>query len=329
MQKCIVVLGMHRSGTSALMGVLNILGVDLGLTLMKRAEGNPKGFFENDHITQVNDKILRGLISSWDDVFSLPENWCDQECLKQYKEETVGIMKNEFRGDIFGIKDPRMSKLLPFWNGIFEELNIKPYHLITLRNPLEVANSLEKRNKFSTEKSTVLWMNYMLDAEFHSRNYPRAFISFDELLNNPEKIINKISKTFNINFPKVYPYIKGDIEQFLEPSLKHYTFKSDDKNESLLECISDYYHLLQDLANEENLFKKGENNENKMSKIDEIRKYFLMISRYFYNADITDIKKNVLQKDQLIQELLNSISWKLTKPFREIQSFLKSVFSLH
>ena len=54
-----------------------------------------------------------------------------------------------------------------------------------------------------------------------------------------------------------------------------------------------------------------------------------MISRYFYNADITDIKKNVLQKDQLIQELLNSISWKLTKPFREIQSFLKSVFSLH
>ena len=55
MQKCIVVLGMHRSGTSVLMGVLSMLGVELGLNLMAPTEGNPRGYFENQSICELND----------------------------------------------------------------------------------------------------------------------------------------------------------------------------------------------------------------------------------------------------------------------------------
>ncbi|MBE9481821.1 MAG: sulfotransferase family protein, partial [Bacteroidetes bacterium] len=66
MQKCIFILGMHRSGTSAITGVLKILGVNLGSSLMPPLEDNPKGYFENLNVFKVNEEILGSINSSWD-----------------------------------------------------------------------------------------------------------------------------------------------------------------------------------------------------------------------------------------------------------------------
>ncbi|MEM4256652.1 MAG: hypothetical protein QW746_04990, partial [Thermoplasmata archaeon] len=247
-KKCIVVTGMHRSGTSALMGVLNILGIDLGFSYLNPKEDNPKGFFENISISNINEKILKSLNSSWDDVFFLPENWWNSEHLFPYKEEIIQIIKHEFNEKtIFGIKDPRISRLLPLWNDIFKELSIEPYYIISLRNPLEIAMSLKMRNGFSNEKSMILWMVYMLDAEIYSRNFKRIFITFDELLRNVKDVILKISNVFNVAFPKTYHDVKRDLERFLDPNLKHYTF-SQEKSFILLEPIQELYFLLLSLT---------------------------------------------------------------------------------
>jgi len=66
---------MHRSGTSALAGVLKILGLESGGNLMKPLDSNPKGFFENEKIFEINDGILHSLHSRWDDTDELPDNW--------------------------------------------------------------------------------------------------------------------------------------------------------------------------------------------------------------------------------------------------------------
>jgi hypothetical protein len=86
-EKCVLVLGMHRSGTSALTGILNILGADLGLNMMKAAEDNERGFFENRSIYNINEKILESLGSSWDSPFPLPENW--------WREKRMDACRNE------------------------------------------------------------------------------------------------------------------------------------------------------------------------------------------------------------------------------------------
>lgn len=284
MQKCVVILGMHRSGTSALMGALNTLGVDIGITLMKPAEDNPKGFFENDHISRMNEKILESLISSWDDTFPLPENWWEQEWIRLYKKEISGIIEHEMKSDMIGIKDPRMCRLLPFWNPLFEKLRIKPYYILVVRNPLEVAYSLKKRNSFSVGKSLLLWMSYMLDAEFYSRQFPRVFISYDDLLKKPERTFNYITEKLGIRLPKSYEDVRNKVEQFLEPNLKHHTFGGS-VNEELLKHIFDYYNMLLCLCG------SVETSSNVLSEIDGIRQRHLNLLNNFYNDDIRNAIK--------------------------------------
>ncbi len=224
-QDCIIVFGMHRSGTSTLMGLLNILGVKLGPNLMNPAEDNPKGFFENNSIVQVNEKILRSLNSSWHDLFSFSGDWWNQEYLNVYKKEIIENIAKEFKKpEIFGIKDSRLCILLPFWKKIFEELNIKPHYIISVRNPLEVADSLKKRNGFSIEKSMHLWMKYMLNAEYYSRGYPRTFSRYDDLLKDAKQVIDKITYTLDIKLPRSFPEVKEEIESFIDPEMKHHNF---------------------------------------------------------------------------------------------------------
>jgi GT2 family glycosyltransferase len=319
---------MHRSGTSALMGVLNVLGVDLGSNYLNPSEDNPKGFFENISITEINEKILQSLNSSWNDVFFLPENWWNSEHLHPYRQEIIDIIKSEFHGKvIFGIKDPRISRLLPLWNAIFKELSTEPHYIIPLRSPLEVARSLQKRNGFSIEKSLLLLMNYMMDAEFHTRGFPRAFVSFDELLKDPEKTINHISKILGLTFLKDYNEVKDEIERFLEPSLKHHTFKMGEINEDLLEPIVGYHRLLLNLTDKERISNVD------LLEIDNVREKFLNIYRLFYHENVVTLyrqmNQTITERDQIIAErdllsdtlnlIYQSNFWKIANKYYEIR----------
>ncbi|MCK9236797.1 MAG: PIN-like domain-containing protein [Thiopseudomonas sp.] len=183
-QVCLMVLGMHRSGTSALTGMLQHLDIDLGSKLLPGSQENEKGFFENHYIMSYNDKLLEKLDSSWDDVFF---SYKEKEILISANDriELKEILLKEFENkEIFAIKDPRLCYLFPLYAEILTELNIDIKILLPYRNPLEVAMSLEKRNGFSLEKSVALWLNYFLYAEFYSRNHKRYFLRFDELLEN-------------------------------------------------------------------------------------------------------------------------------------------------
>lgn len=121
MKQCLVVLGMHRSGTSALAGALQHIGVYLGRHLMPLEAGNnPKGFFENSLISEIDENILAACHSSWDDQFPLPEHWWQQDALIERHKRACDILQTEFQDHpLFGIKDPRLCLLLPFWQPIF------------------------------------------------------------------------------------------------------------------------------------------------------------------------------------------------------------------
>ena len=319
---------MHRSGTSAFSGLLNILGINLGSNYLNPSQDNPKGFFENFNISQLNEKILKSLNSSWDDVFPLPKNWWEKEELNAYKKEIIEVIKKEFITEgIYGIKDPRLCILLPFWNKIFKELHVTPYYINCLRHPLEVAESLRRRNKFSVEKSVLLWMKYMLDAEFYSRNLSRVFVSFDELLRDPEKTINYISTIFGVTFPKAYNEVRDDIERFLEPSLKHHTFKMAEIHKDLSGSIIDYHRLLLNLTYKEQI------SDLELSEIDDVKEQFLKICRLFYHEDAVTLHRQmnqiIAERDQIIAErdllsdtldaIYQSTFWKVANKYYEMR----------
>jgi len=88
-ENIVIVLGMHRSGTSAFTGTLKIAGLDLGSDIMQANEYNVKGYFENNKIVELNDKILSYFKASWDSMFFLPEKWEEDERLKQSKLDAI------------------------------------------------------------------------------------------------------------------------------------------------------------------------------------------------------------------------------------------------
>jgi GT2 family glycosyltransferase len=269
---------MHRSGTSALMGVLHLLGVDLGSNFLNPSEDNPRGFFENFDIAQINEKLLTTMNSAWDGLSPLSDKWWIREDIKIHKEEIVKVIQRELRGSVLaGFKDPRISRLLPVWKIIFEEVSMHPHFVILLRNPIEVADSLRKRNGFPLEKSLLLWMNYMLDAEFYTRGLPRVFVSFDDLLKNIEKVIGRISTALNLSFPRNYFDARKDIEQFIEPRLRHHSLPAHDIERSL-PVIQDMYRMLQKVAGGREVSGQV------VSDIDAMRKEYLRMYRFFYQS---------------------------------------------
>ena len=281
-QDCIFVLGVHRSGTSALMGTLNSLGVEIGTDLLPPSEDNPKGFYENNFVHEINEKILTALNSSWDDLFTLPHNWWNQDYLfNDYQNEVTDFVKSQFSNtNIFGIKDPRLCRLLPFWKKVFDELLIKTHCVISLRNPFEVANSLVKRNGFSIEKSLLLWMINMMEADLYTKDIPRVFISFESLIKDPEIAVKHLLDTLNIKFPVKYKDAEDEISNFLDAKLKHYNVVTRSTGNESLDLISEFYNILL------NVDEKNKIDNESLFRINEIREKYIDTIKLFYNKDI-------------------------------------------
>lgn len=244
---CLLVLGMHRSGTSAFAGVLHLLGANLGTDLMKPADANEKGYFENYRVYEANERILAHLGSSWDDPLPLPEEWWKDASVAPFKDELKEIVSNELNHEFTTIKDPRLCRLLPLWKEILEDLGIDYRFVIPLRDPLEVAESLKKRNGFSREKSALLWVMHVLSAELYSRNRPRVFLTFDELLARPSHTVLHLFETLELNLPILRQDTISSIEEFLKPTLKHHHHSSTD-NKQLIYYVFQLYQLFLELA---------------------------------------------------------------------------------
>jgi GT2 family glycosyltransferase len=236
---------MHRSGTSAYAGVLNKLGISFGKTLMEAKEDNERGFFENQLIYEINESILKAINSSWDDVFPLKAYWWKQQVLSTYRERIIEVFDKEFEGaELFGIKDPRICILFPYWQNILKDMQISPSFVIPIRHPFEVAQSLEKRNGLPIRTGISLWMKYMIDAEYHSRGFNRIFVSFDKLLSNTEDTNCHIANTVGLNFLGKWEDEQRAIGDFLELGIKHHCCEDDTVNHPVPQYIGDYYRVL-------------------------------------------------------------------------------------
>lgn len=199
----VIILGMHRSGTSLLAKTVESLGVYLGSEeqMIGPREDNPEGFWEHAEIVDIHEKLLASLSSSWDTTEPLPAEWWQSKDATVSREQLKAIIARDFSQHmIWGFKDPRTCLLLPLWKPIFEELNIVPSYILCLRNPLNVAASLQKRDRFTTEKSFALWTLHVLSSLYHTRDEKRIIVSYDRLLEEPVETGKAISHFLNIPF---------------------------------------------------------------------------------------------------------------------------------
>jgi|GEM_PF-133664 len=221
-QKCIVILGMHRSGTSALTGLLQILGLELGNNLDGPAFYNVKGLFEQSDINRLNILILKKLNSSWDDIYPLSEEWFHDININDIKLQIKQVIVQNFGlCSVFGIKEPRIAILLPLYLEMFEEMAIELHFVIIKRNKEEVACSLLKRDGFAYDKSCALYDKYANNIEKYTNGYSRTYVDFNELVNNPKQVITKLKNELDISLGD-FDDLKAEIYEFIDPNLKHF-----------------------------------------------------------------------------------------------------------
>jgi GT2 family glycosyltransferase len=221
----LVVLGMHRSGTSALAGTLRHLGVELGDCLMEASPDNPRGYWEHRDIVAVNDKLLTELGRAWDDIRPLPASWEKGEATAGAGQQLLAILVRDFaKSRLWGLKDPRLCRLLPLWIPMLDQLQVKPRFLLALRHPRDVAASLAARDGVTAARAGLLWLRHVLDAERATRGHLRIILHYEDLVGPRgwRSLVSRISDKFDLVWPEAGPSVESVIDAYLSPELRHH-----------------------------------------------------------------------------------------------------------
>lgn len=199
----VIVLGMHRSGTSSLAGMLDGLGCRGPATLMPASKTNAAGYYESLPVSQLNDAILAALGSRWDNWRPLRPDVHLSPRLAEFHDKARAMIEAEYGdGSLIYLKDPRISMLLPFWRGVLEAAGYRCVHLHTHRSPSEIAASLQRRNEIDPGLSLLAWLSQVLQAERHSRGQVRHFTSYEALLRDPAAVAMAAETAFGFPWPR-------------------------------------------------------------------------------------------------------------------------------
>ena len=267
---CILILGMHRSGTSVLAGVLGLLGAALPKNPIPPNSSNTKGFFEPEIIVALHDEMLSSLGSSWLDFRRLNPSKFDSLVAQRFKARLVAALRDEY-GDPtkFVVKDPRICRFFPFWRDVAGAFGADERIIFVFRNPIEVTRSLAKRDKLSHGYCMNLWLRHILDAEFDTRNSKRLFISYDDLMNDWKRAIKKIEGELDVKFSDLTPEVQVEVEGLIDRDMRHH---ATDKRTFALECrdqplVLKAYHAIEKLT-------RRNNDPEAMAELDEVRRSF-------------------------------------------------------
>ena len=221
--KGILVLGMHRSGTSAFTRVLNLLGCALPDNLIGGGEGNEAGHWEAISVVSLNDQIFTSAGSRWDDWGPLNDDWRQSSLRDDMLQKAVVLIKEHADlGSLFAIKDPRLCRVADVWLAAMEQAKVEPSAVLMVRNPAEVIASLESRDLMAPGYSQLLWLRHVLDAEFFSRGSNRVICRYDQLMSNWFSVIDRVRTGLGITLPRNSPSVHLEIEQYLNGEHRHH-----------------------------------------------------------------------------------------------------------
>ena len=217
-RRAIMVLGMHRSGTSAATRVLNLLGVELGSRLMPPAPDNPTGFWEHLDAVEIHDRLLGNLGRSWDDFRPLPADWLHSAAAQAAEQQIRQLIQSEFSdAPLWAVKDPRLCLFVPLWERVLRSLGIEPCALIVLREPAEIARSLHERNAIPVALGEALWCRYTAEAIRSGVRHRHAELHYPRLLQDWRGEMKRLESTFALDMDWSEPAMQR-IDAFLHPA---------------------------------------------------------------------------------------------------------------
>lgn len=227
-KRLVVVLGMHRSGSSAITKGLEVLGVDLGSHLMAADASNAKGYFEDIEFNQLNSAILRAGGHEWYSLSRIDRDDFKADKFAPLKDRAKEFLESKLKDtDLLGLKDPRLCRLLPFWKDIFAALQLDTAYVIILRNPESIAASLFARDSFPRVKSLYLWLEHMIPVFQETSGQSRCVVDYEQLLSQPETVIQGLADELDLRARLDHAALHAYGSGFIDARLKHHQGKPD------------------------------------------------------------------------------------------------------
>jgi len=251
--RVIVILGMHRSGTSVITRGLEVLGVELGNNLHPAGHDNPTGFWEDKECLEINNELLSHLNSSYDSLSDTSNKLFRDSAVDSLSLRAVNLVcrKLSEHNGLWGFKDPRTCRTLNFWKNVFNIVNCKTSFVIVVRNPVSVASSLEVRNKTPREKSYFLWLQHNISAILGTCGSPRVVVDYDRFLESPLFQLQRISRVLDLQSPDLNDdRVSGYLEKFVNKRLRHGVFPANSisTDEKGSKHVLKIFNLMQEIS---------------------------------------------------------------------------------
>jgi hypothetical protein len=218
-----IVLGMHRSGTSLCAHALSLLGLDMADEISPH-ESNPRGHWERWEIVKLHDRVFQHFGQDYYDLKHaqpLPPGWWADPAVRKTRDEITdwlgGRMKFSRR---FGVKDPRISRLMPMWREILIDLEVQPRFVFCIRPPDAVASSLAARDKLVEAEGEYRWLVYNAGAIDGLGAAAVTTLPYDRWFTDP--LVNLRLLDTAVDGRRDELFLLRVIESVFDPTLRHH-----------------------------------------------------------------------------------------------------------
>jgi hypothetical protein len=219
----ILVLGMHRSGTSALTWLLGRLGAALPSDAIDASGDNARGYWESAGLVKADDQVLRVGRSSWFDPRPLDLSRLDSGAIASRRNRIrEAIERGWGTAPVLAIKDPRQCRFVPLVAEVLTAMGIEPRAVLMLRNPAEIARSLASRDGTTPAYAHLLWLRHMIDAERATRGMMRTVVDYDGMIGGWRDALARMAPLAMRPDWQPEPGEAEQIQAFLDPALRHH-----------------------------------------------------------------------------------------------------------
>lgn len=255
-RRVVAVVGAGRSGTSTLTRGLAALGIDLGDRLRGPEPKNPKGFFGDKDLRRINRRLRYTLgLKRGGGAVDVAEGW-DAPAVRALRDEAVALLRQRLGASpVWGFKSGSMQ-LLPFWQAVFEKLDLEAGYVLALRNPLSVAHSHVRlgTSRALQEKSDLNWLARVVPNFRRMAASPFVVVDYDRLLTDPRRELRRLARALDLPVTaEAEAGIETYAQEFVDGGLRHSVFGPDDLDASprLSPVARDAYRCLLRLASDE------------------------------------------------------------------------------
>jgi hypothetical protein len=198
-KRLILVAGSGRSGTSLFSGIMKGMGCHVPQPEVQADETNPKGFGEPQWVVDFHTRLLRQASVHASDA--RPVAWvraAETAAARPVQQELRGWLQREFaHGSHVVVKDPRLLWFPTLWDTVGASTGAGVRYATVLRHPLEVIKSKSTyygEHLLPTNRAAG-WLNTMLHIERATRDSTRAFVKYDDLLDDWVLAIDRVCRS--------------------------------------------------------------------------------------------------------------------------------------